>query len=62
MSARFRRHLVLVIALVSAGTLVRGQHSGPDPLTVRESVLVTANLAPTESEAVGSSDHGHHPH
>jgi vitamin B12 transporter len=32
-----------------------GQDSGTDPLIVRESVLVTANLAPTESEAVGSS-------
>lgn len=55
MSARFRRHLVLAAALVSVGTLASGQDAGPDPLTVRESVLVTANLAPTESEAVGSS-------
>ena len=37
MNARSSRHVVFVVALVSAGALVRGQVSGPDPLTVRDS-------------------------
>lgn len=55
MDARLRRHFAFLIGIVAICASAVGQDPGIDPLTVRESVLVTANLAPTEAKAVGSS-------